>query len=1324
MKYIRPFLISFTTFVVWLILGSSALTHATFDETRVVDTDHDGLIEISTLQQLDEIRHSLYGPHGFHLSQHTLGCPDEYCRGYELVADLDFDTNGNGIIDDGDAYWNDGAGWIPIGDNYEQSHPFYYGIFEGNNHKILNLYINRVDIHGTRDSGLFGATEQVIIRNLTLGGKAMAISAGNNCAGSLIGHAKDDGFIESKSRSKISNVHVIGPVSIHGSCVGGLIGHGGDVDIRNSDVRGDIYGNGSTGGLVGSCSDCMITDCSMIGTVTSESTDVDVGGLAGKTSYSTITGSYAITNLSSSAPATSAPHAPSEEYYRRFKIAHDVGGLIGSSYEDTIENCFAAGTVYGDSRVGGLVGSLEGGSKIRATFADVEVSGLFDVGGLVGFNRGGTIQQSYSVGRVQGKEHAGGLVGRKDEAAVVNNSYWATDTSHLKTSAAGIGVTLAELRCPTAADNSSCSDTPLFVDWSKENPRWDFGTSDQLPGLNLGGTVYRDSDADGVEDKDDAFPLSWAAHRDSDGDGHPDVWRAGCDADCINSSGLMLDNLPHSAAAWKDMDLDGYPDSWSADCDRRCQSRSGLKLDPYPDDSDNDGLSNLEDDDDNGDGVVDADADSDGLIDVGSLTELNGMRYNLAGTGRVLAENGKVDTSGCPMTLVEGTWQRSCHGYELTLSLDFDSNGDGVMDEKDDYWGQGLGWVPVGNDGCGAEDERSHPFTATFEGNGFQVLNLYIDTGNGAGRKPTLAGTGLFGYTKGAVLRNIGLGGPLMGITDGLSCGKEKDSGTGSLVGIADAGTTIDNCYATAAVHSRYGVAGGLVGILSDHSKINSSNVRGTVHNVNGAAGGLAGFLTEHSKILSSHATGKVSGQGILGGLVAYSSGSRIINSYVRESVIKGSGGVGGLVGEITDTVITGCFATADIKCDSSKVGGLVGFSSYNENASRITACFATGSVSGMNDVGGLVGYLHFKDAKYDPFKRNKEDKITASYAVGSVTASNRGQGSGLVMGARDITNSYWATDTSVEKTNDYPMKEVGFLGDTLVNLQCPTAPDNTDCGQNTFFRGWGDLTYIDSAGNTRAYWDFGSANQLPGLNLDGVVYRDSDGDGQLDEDDVFTFDHDNDGIADSDDAFVSTPPAARDTKPAFEPFHLETITFFDESDDGLPSQLFSGQKESLSTWLLNKDLVWIPRTYKESEGRFYWCISGMDILPRYDPSSNRVSHELIRVCRVDQQIIYTRDEQQFVRQILPEEKTFLANLECLNRDHNTCEEVPDLQLSLPTIRYNCGSPVDGGRRNGKSDIENTPSDGEARSDSSLDDNSSRGNVNYPWRAIFASQSY
>lgn len=51
------------------------------------------------------------------------GCAGRQCRGYELVKNLDFDTDGNGQIDKGDAYWNDGDGWSPIG---EVSSPFNY----------------------------------------------------------------------------------------------------------------------------------------------------------------------------------------------------------------------------------------------------------------------------------------------------------------------------------------------------------------------------------------------------------------------------------------------------------------------------------------------------------------------------------------------------------------------------------------------------------------------------------------------------------------------------------------------------------------------------------------------------------------------------------------------------------------------------------------------------------------------------------------------------------------------------------------------------------------------------------------------------------------------------------------------------------------------------------------------------------------------------------------------------------------------------------------------------------------------------------------------
>ena len=64
-----------------------------------------------------------------------MGCPSDGCHGYELAADLDFDTNGNGRADAGDDYWNDGKGWEPVGD---VEHPFT-ATFDGNSHVISNL---------------------------------------------------------------------------------------------------------------------------------------------------------------------------------------------------------------------------------------------------------------------------------------------------------------------------------------------------------------------------------------------------------------------------------------------------------------------------------------------------------------------------------------------------------------------------------------------------------------------------------------------------------------------------------------------------------------------------------------------------------------------------------------------------------------------------------------------------------------------------------------------------------------------------------------------------------------------------------------------------------------------------------------------------------------------------------------------------------------------------------------------------------------------------------------------------------------------------------
>ena len=100
---------------------------------RDYDLDDDGLIDIATLAQLDAVRYDLDGDGAADVATDWrsydaafpegaigMGCVRIGCFGYELTADLDFDTNGSGAADAGDAWWNDGAGWRPIGGHLER----------------------------------------------------------------------------------------------------------------------------------------------------------------------------------------------------------------------------------------------------------------------------------------------------------------------------------------------------------------------------------------------------------------------------------------------------------------------------------------------------------------------------------------------------------------------------------------------------------------------------------------------------------------------------------------------------------------------------------------------------------------------------------------------------------------------------------------------------------------------------------------------------------------------------------------------------------------------------------------------------------------------------------------------------------------------------------------------------------------------------------------------------------------------------------------------------------------------------------------------------
>ena len=275
------------------------------------DLDGDGLIEIRDLAQLDAVRHDLNGDgknvaagapltaydaafaERITASAALMGCPSGTCSGYELAADLNFDTDGDGVTytgtgatatgDAGDAYYNGGAGWLPIGTSSAR----FSATFKGNGNIIYNLFIKRTSANQV---GLFGALDGSA--RLESAGVADAYVYGNQYVGALVG----------ENRGTVAASWSEG--AVRGTLgVGGLIGrnlHGGPT-TNDTAVTVASYSHASAhaigasgidnvGGLIGQMfgGSASIAASYSTGAVTS-AVNANVGGL---TNSGTITASY------------------------------------------------------------------------------------------------------------------------------------------------------------------------------------------------------------------------------------------------------------------------------------------------------------------------------------------------------------------------------------------------------------------------------------------------------------------------------------------------------------------------------------------------------------------------------------------------------------------------------------------------------------------------------------------------------------------------------------------------------------------------------------------------------------------------------------------------------------------------------------------------------------------------------------------------------------------------------------------------------------------------------------------------------------------------
>ena len=412
------------------------------------DTDDDGLIGISNLAQLDAMRYDLDGngyagtvaayAAAFPSALDRLGCGVDGCSGYELLADLDFDTDGDGAVDSDDDYWNDGDGWEPIGWDSRGFSRFFNTTFDGNEHTLSNLFTA-----GRGFSGLFG--------RIGLGGVVDDLTlidvnvTGTEAAGALAG----------ENQGLLSGIQSSGQVSgeLH---VGGLVG----LNLRL------VYLAHSSAAVTG----MRPPRPPGTGLVITFGPLAATGGLVG---YNTgfVVLSYA------TGPVTSDSSA---------------GGLVGYHQSKLIAASYATGPVTGSS-AGGLVGTVatpREEATIRASYATGSVDGG-TAGGLVGhLYDEGIITASYATGRVAGSR-TGGLVG-DDERGTVTNSYWDTRTSGQGSGSPGSGRTTAQLQSPRSYSGIYGSwNVDIDEDNLNDNP-WDFGTSSEYPALR--------ADMDGDDD--------------------------------------------------------------------------------------------------------------------------------------------------------------------------------------------------------------------------------------------------------------------------------------------------------------------------------------------------------------------------------------------------------------------------------------------------------------------------------------------------------------------------------------------------------------------------------------------------------------------------------------------------------------------------------------------------------------------------------------------------------------------------------------------------------------------------------------------------------
>ena len=816
--------------------------------------------------------------------------------------------------------------------------------------------------------------------------------------------------------SPISNAYSTGMVLGTGNSVGGLAGYATGA-VTNSYSTANVSGVSQVGGLAGTGGFGAFSNVYATGIVTG--TGTDAGGLIGQSSFNAVTNAYASGAVNG--------------------VSH-VGGLTGLAYGGSITSAYATGAVTGNAAgtdVGGLVGnnSTGGANPIKDSYATGTVRGGTSVGGLVGAQGASSITSSYSSGSVTALGSGaspGGFIG-SNSGGTYTNDYFDSYSSGVATAAPASAAVLTGVTAVTSDPAQAAAANYAFKStaYAGLTAASGLGTATPAGFVFLPGNSTRPFLAFEVPNANLLATVGGSlVIRNSH-----QLQLIGYNGTTLGASYILGNAIDLSDTGRATV---GTPGSYSG-------MWAGTGWTPLG----TDGAGNHFDG--TGFTINGSNTGFSGSLNGGgfALDGLTIKRPTISSVALIGFGSGGQTISNLGLTNVAIT------GFNFTgalLGIGFNTIVNTVYSTGTVTGGSSvgglIGYIPGGSitgsySTANATGQQSvgglvgSDYVATT--NSYATGNV---TGTGTGSSGQYIG-GLAGDSFNAAFTNVYANGNVAGASNYI----------GGLIGWQNGGS-VSGSHASIGTVTGVGTSnylGGLIGqnVGTISNSYASGNVSGTSMSY---VGGLSGEAL--GAISGSTASGTVSGGAYVGGLIGHVRGISVTSSSATGNVTGTASFVGGLVGGLeniaagTTASVSGSFATGTVR-GNGQVGGLVGYQlSSGGGAASVSGSYATGAVTatgvGLAYSGGLVGQIATASAT-----ANTRATIDTSYATGSVTAASTSSSSyvGGLVGA--ATNAAASVSITVGITNSYATGAVQSAGGNVGGLVGYTTGYTTLSGVN-----------------------------------------------------------------------------------------------------------------------------------------------------------------------------------------------------------------------------------------------------------------------------------